>query len=397
MSIMSRLAGVVFLLIVVAALVLRLHLATSRSYVHDEGNTAIPLAELISFSGENRYLPIRAVNHPALPAYVVKASSIVFGRSPAGYRGLHVLLSICAVALAFRLTYQWYGGTAAGWAAALLAFNEYYLSISARATAHGPYLFLATAAIFAFSRFLATERAMYLYAAGASAAAAFYCKEHAVLLLPVFAVVLLHRRYRSWWRRPSLYVACAVFFLSIAPDMYWNMTTDPDDAHVTYGDRDAPPANYRSHLQRIGGVGLSPYPVMFYARSTVRDAYRLVTGSELDDNTPEYESMNPVLGVLLLGSVLIQTLRPAPRDDLRRFLLVLFWGVFGFFALIARGSPAGLDPVSWVWVDVTLIPAVILTGAHLAGASGKARVVTAATAAAALLYAACAVGLSGAA
>jgi hypothetical protein len=75
----------------------------------------------------------------------------------------------------------------------------------------------------------------------------------------------------------------------------------------------------------------------------------------------------------------------------------LFWGVFGFFALIARGSPAGLDPVSWVWVDVTLIPAVILTGAHLAGASGKARVVAAATAAAALLYAACAVGLSGAA
>lgn len=356
-----------FLLILLAALVLRVHLASSEPYIHDENNTAIPLSHTISFSPGNLQLPIRGENHGALPAYLVKASSTMFGTTPLGYRLVHVLLSLCTVALIYLLARQWYGSVAARWAAALLALNEYYLAISARATAHVPHLFFVAAATYAFSRFLAVQRPRYLYAAGASLGMAFYCKEHSALLLPIFLLTLLGASYRHWLRSPHVYFAVVAFLLVIAPDIYWNATTNRETARVTYHAAPVGYATYLSHLERVGGIGFSPYPMMFYARPAIKAVYVHSTGRELIDETPEYPSVNPALGVLLLGAVLITTIRPALRADVSAFLLLMFWGIFGFFTVIARGDPPGrLDPVSWIWVEVTLIPAVILTGARLA-------------------------------
>jgi hypothetical protein len=127
---------------------------------------------------------------------------------------------------------------------------------------------------------------------------------------------------------------------------------------------------------------------MFYARSAVRSAYKRATGRELRDETPEYQSMNLALAVLLLGAVLITTFSWKDGDELRPFLLLLFWGIFGFFSLIKKGNPPGrLDPVSWIWVEVTIIPAVILAGTRLSQASGKTRIATWTFSVAALVYA----------
>ena len=386
-SVAGRRIDIIFLLIVLAALLLRLQLATTLPYIHDEENTSIPLSRLISFAPGSVYLPIRAVNHPALPAYFVKASSALFGTTPLAYRSVHVLAGLCTIAIVFLLTNQWYGPAAARWAAALLAFNEYFLVISARVTAHAPYLLFAAAALYFFSRFLGAQRAVYVYAAGVSVGLAFYCKEHAVFLLPVFFLTLLHPTYRHWFRSPHVYLACAVFFLLIAPDIYWNVTADPSIARVTYGNRDVAQATYWSYFQRIGLIAFSLYPVMFYARSTVSSVYLFITGGELDDNTPEYHSMNPAIGLVLLGAVLVTTFRAVPRDHIRRFLLILFWGVFGFFTVIRKGDSPGLDPISWVWVDVTMIPAVVIAGASLARATGRSRILTWAFSGGALVYA----------
>jgi 4-amino-4-deoxy-L-arabinose transferase-like glycosyltransferase len=363
----------IFLLILLAAALARVYLAATTSYIHDEENTSIPLSQQISFAPGSRYLPLRAVNHPALPAYFVKAGSAVTNTSPLGYRWAHVVLGLCAVLLVYLLTRQAYGPVAGRWAAVLMAFNEYFLTISARATAHGPYLLFVTATLHAFSRALLTGRAVYLYVAGGAAALAFYCKEHAVLLLPALFLVLLLPRHRDWLRRAHPYAACALFALLIAPDVLWNLRANPDVDRVTYGNRAAPQATYASHFKRIGGLGLSPYPLMFYARQPVSALSELLTGGPLDDNTPEYRSMNPALGVLLLGAVLLTTLRSAGPDTLRGFLLLAFWCTFGFFLSIRRGDSPGLDPVSWIWVDATMVPAAVMAGARMAEASGRGR------------------------
>ena len=379
----------VFLLILVSALGVRLYLGFTQECIHDEENNAIPLAHTISFSPATLHLPMRGENHGALPAYIVKASSSLFGTTPLGYRALHVTLGLLTIVIVFLLTREWYGPVAARWAGALLAFNEYFLPISARATAHVPNLFLVAAAIYAFSRFLRSERPAYLYLAGASVGLAFYCKELSALLLPVFLVTLLRARYRHWLRRPHPYLACALFVLLIGPDLYWNVTTDPETAMVHYDREPQRQATYRKHLQRIGGLGFSPYPSMFYARGPVKALYLRMTGQELTDETAEYHSMNPAVGVLLLGAVIVTTLRRATGGDLRVFLLVLFWVIFGLFTLIKKGRPEGrLDPVSWMWVEITMLPAIVLAGARLADTTGKSRTAAWTFSGAALLYAA---------
>ena len=66
----------------------------------------------------------------------------------------------------------------------------------------------------------------------------------------------------------------------------------------------------------------------------------------------------------------------------------MFWGIFTFFSLIKKGDPPGrLDPVSWIWVEITIIPASILAAARLADLSGKWRLLAWAFAAAALVTA----------
>jgi len=153
------------LLILAAAFLTRVFLAVTLPYVHDEENTHIPLSTTISLAPGAVNLPIRGENHGALPAYVVKASSMLFGTTPIAFRALHVLLGLVVIVLVYRLAGDWYGPTAARWAAALMAFNDYFLSVSARATAHVPHLFLVTGALYAFSRFLASQRAGWLYLA----------------------------------------------------------------------------------------------------------------------------------------------------------------------------------------------------------------------------------------
>ena len=388
MSLAGRRIDPVLILILLLALVVRVRLGVTREYIHDEINTAIPLSKTISFEPGHLNLPLRGENHPALPAYVVKASSTVFGTSRVGYRGMHILLGLLTIAMVYAMTRQWYGPVPARWAAAVMAFNEYYLNVSSRATAHVPNLLFVTAAVYAFSRFLATERPRYLYLAGASVGVAFYCKESTALLLPVFALTLLVSKHRRWLLKPQIYLACAAYALIISPDIMWNLRANPATTTVTYNDRTVGQATYATHLRRIGGLGLSPYPAMFYLRPTVKALALGLTGNELKDETLEYWSVNVAIGVLLLGAVLATTLRTANRDQLQVFLLVMFWAIFGFFTLIKRGTVTGrLDPVSWIWVEVTIVPAVMMAGVRLADVSGKWRFPAWAVAAAALVWA----------
>ena len=388
MSLAGRRIDPVLILILLVALVVRVGLGVTREYIHDEINTAIPLSKTISFEPGHLNLPLRGENHPALPAYVVKVSSTVFGTSRVGYRGMHILLGLLTIAMVYAMTRQWYGPVPARWAAALMAFNEYYLNVSSRATAHVPNLLFVTAAVYAFSRFLATERPRYLYLAGASVGIAFYCKESTALLLPVFALTLLVSKHRRWLLKPQIYLACAAYALVISPDIMWNLRANPATTTVTYNDRTVGQATYATHLRRIGGLGLSPYPAMFYLRPTVKALALGLTGNPLKDETQEYWSVNVAIGVLLLGAVLATTLRTASRDQLQVFLLVMFWDIFGFFTLIKRGAVTGrLDPVSWIWVEVTIVPAVMMAGARLADVSGTWRFPAWAAAAAALVWA----------
>lgn len=381
--------GLAVVLLLALAVSLRVYLATTAPYISDEESTSIPIAQTISFRPGSLHLPIRGENHPALPAYAVKTSSLLFGASPLGYRSLHVVMGLLAVLAVYRVTRLGFGPLAGVVAGALLAFNEYFLTISSRATAAAPYLLFVSLAILAFCTFLARQRPGFLYLAGACTGLAFYCKEHAVLLLPMFLFMLCRPAYRSWLRGPHAYLAVGVFMLVVSPDLVWNLTRGPQMVYIDYGGHakgTIAQATYGSHLQRIGGLGLSPYPLMFYARDAVMTASRALAGVTLVDNTPEYHAMNSGLGLVVLALVGLATVR-ATTSDVERFLLVVFWGVFAFYSLIRPGNPPGrLDPVSWVWVEASLIPACVLGGSVVGRAAPRWRVVSVVCIAALLAY-----------
>lgn len=362
-----------FLCILLVAGLARLWLATTERYVHDESNTAIALARTISFEPGQVHLPLRGENHPALPAYVVKASGEFFGRNPPGYRMLSLLLGLGALVLIYLLSADTLGPVAGRWAAALLAFNEYYLGVSARATAHVPHLLLVTTAMYAYARFLRTQRPAFIYAAAASAGLAFYAKETSALVMPVFFLALLATSQRRWLRTPHPYLASVLFVACIVPDVFWNFETRSERV-VNYSGEEVRQATYADHFRRFGGVSLSPYPAMFYVKPLAQAAAERLTGVAPRDYTREYRSVNPFLGVVLLTAVVLTAMAWRARDDLQRFLVIQFAFVFVFFSVIQPGNPPGrLDAASWIWVETTMLPAVVLTGARLAETSGWRR------------------------
>jgi hypothetical protein len=118
--------------------------------------------------------------------------------------------------------------------------------------------------------------------------------------------------------------------------------------------------------------------------------YPAVTGVALKAASPELPSlmMNSVLGLLFVGSVLWTIVRPSAHDALQTYLLLSACGIFIFFSVITPGNPPfRLAPVSWAWVESTLIPVAILTGVQLARLAGRWRYAVWTAAAAALLYA----------
>jgi dolichyl-phosphate-mannose--protein O-mannosyl transferase len=48
------------------------------------------------------------------------------GKTPFGYRFLHVVAGLLTIVVIFRIANDWFGAAAATWAATLLVFNEYH-------------------------------------------------------------------------------------------------------------------------------------------------------------------------------------------------------------------------------------------------------------------------------
>lgn len=351
-------------LILVLATFVRIRTESASVQVYDETRYT-ELARSLSVSAETRNLPLRGWgrNHPALAAYVTRASMELFGDTVRGSRMLHMGAGLLMILVVFFMARDGFGDAAALWAAGLFAFNEYIVDVSTRATSHAPFLLFVSIAIWSFSTFVRLERPAPLYAAAAAVALAFYCKEIAALLVPAFGLVLLLPAHRRWLRERHVYLAGAFLGLLLAPDMAWNFIHGGTAEHVTYAD----------HLSRAGSLGISAHPSAFYARDAVRWLHPRLTGEEFLDALDEYRSTNSFLGPLLLALAALGFVSRRGERGARAFAVV-FAFIFGFFSLITAGRPTKeLDPASWAWVDMTLFPVVVLAGSWLADPVDRAR------------------------
>jgi hypothetical protein len=303
---------------------------------------------------------------------------------------LSVLAGTATIAVLGLAALRWTGFTAALWAMALLAFNEYHIYVSTLAIDKPFQLLFCALAAASFMRFLRDEKPGALYVAGAMTGLGFLCKETTVLLLPAFfACLLLSRRHRPWLKRPAPYVAALIFGAVISPDVAVNFFFD-DTLEYTYTD----------HLSRAAGIGFTRHHLLFFFRDAIAWVYAL-RGEELYDLAPEYASMNSALGLILFGVATVWLARlassaDARNDAVRLYLPLAFWAVLGFFLVIdvsAEGPIRELVYVAWFWVDLTLIPATLMAGAFLASLGSWRRTLGVAFAGLAVVYSAGAAAL----
>ena len=263
--------------------------------IWDEEMRWIPLAQSISLRPGHLHLPLHGGHDPSLPAYFIKASSILFGETPVGFRFPSLLAGMLTILFVYLIAREWRGARAGFWAAGLLAFNEYHIGISSFAVEKSYYLCFVSIAVYSFSRFLQTAKPNFLYLTAVATGLGFLCKLLAILLVPVFFITLLVSGSRSWLRRKEPYIALLIFLVLISPDIYWNVK-NPDTT--------VPILNYAGHLSRIGGIGFTPHYFLFYGRDAIRGAYHLLRW-QLKEYMREYPSMNTLFGAILLVSVVL--------------------------------------------------------------------------------------------
>ena len=335
--------------IVVVAAALRLYSSVSAPYLYIEAEEYVKFAQRISWD----HLPIREMQHAALPSYLIKFSGLLFGQTRVGYRMLGVLAGVGTILVIYRLGLQWWGRGAARWAALLLAVNEYHVAISARAVELVYDLWFVAVAMYAFTRFLKTERPAWLLAAGAASGLGFLCKEITCLMVPVFLIALLVLPQRRWLLRKEPWLALLVFVAVISPDVWHTLRTPVEGRSPRF-------AGYDDHLSRVGGLGLNGQPWVFYFADALDWA-----GIPYENSLDSIQTMNPLSAAVLWAGVMFVSLRKR-ESAAATFLLVMFWSIFAFFALILSKEPSRpelhLDPVLWYWADRTMLPAALMAG-----------------------------------
>lgn len=346
-----------------AACLFRIYPLLTSTYIWDEEREWIVVAERISLSPGSLYLPVHEGHHPSLPAYFMKAGAGLLGANPAGYRFFSLMAGLATLGILWRLALRWVGSAAALWPVLVLAFNEYHIGISILAVEKSfQHLFVA-ASLYGCYRYLAEDRAGFLYLSAAMAGFAFLCNERSVVLGPAYAGALFWSRGWSWLRRKESYLAVGVFCLVISPSVYANVAGSRTDLGVGYAE----------HLSRAGNVGINRHHILFFGRDAVAFLYDLL-GRKLHDNASEYPAMNGLFGALLLSVVALCWRRFRLQDAGGKLFLSVFTVVMLFFSLVRPGAvPPGLDPVAWFWVDLTLPAAALLSAPVLSRRTGIVR------------------------
>jgi hypothetical protein len=334
------------------ALVLRLYLVVSTAYVWDEDREWIPLGHAITLADEPRYLPWRSLSHPALSAYLVKATSALLGDHPMGNRIGFVIAGTLTVLAVTLLAWEWLGFGGAVVAALVLGLNEYHLGVSAFATEKSPYLMWSAWACLCLGRFLLRERPGWLYLAAAAAGLAFLFKETAGLLLPVFLLALVAAGRAAWLRRPEMWVAAGIGGAVVLPDVIWNIR------HWDQG--------LGLHTGRVQGLGLTLHYLLFFGRDLARDLAHTL-GLRFFDPVDEYPAMNAAWGLVLVLSAATAAWQWKRLPPVGRLSAIWFWSVLGFFVFTEPAAPrliegTGLmvDTKAWFWVDQLLVPGALL-------------------------------------
>jgi len=340
---------------------LRLFGSLRVSLVFDE-QVWLEAAQKISFSPGAVNLPLHGALHPLFEAYLIKLSTVLFGKNPLGLisphlealfavRFLHVLLSSATIVVMYLLVREGAGRKAAAWAAGIVAFSQFHIHFSRTIIQTAPLLFFASLALLFFWKAVKGNSGRSLIIAGASVGLAYLCEETGALLWPIFFLFLVFSgRLKPWLRRWETYAALCVFALLITPDLAWNLSARNPDIGF--------------HLTRAASFrGPSLLPASLFVGelflALVKDIFSFVGGFGRPPRwNVSYAPEHWVLGVMSLTAVAVAIRKW--KDDFAKLVLIMFFFIFGFFTFFAAKGLSG--NLNFWWASLSVIPAFALLG-----------------------------------
>jgi len=336
------------LCIFIAAFTVRVFFARDIPLRAQEKREAI-VAKEISFNLNNLNLPVenRLQYHPALVAYIARASVTIFGETPLGMRMLFVLFGTLASLVVYLLAREGLGHRGALLAMALYSFGAYAVIRTIRVDTEAPRFFLETLALLFFWRGIKYNKPWLFISTAVTLGIAYYVKEVAVIfpfLLFLYLITLRDKRYLL--REKNIYIAGAVFLAIILPHIISMVSAGTSLRLFAVKDY----INF-TLLPKWTGINfflVKPLSCLLGVE------YR--TKVSWDDSV-----MGAGLGILLFAGVLF-SLRNH-KDGFIRMMLVICLGVLGILTFMTSKRSLYGQPN---WADPALIPAMILTGAFLA-------------------------------
>ena len=330
---------IVLALILAAGLAARLYGVVDLPYNYDEPRN-IEIVD--SIDPARLALPARSFQHPPLSVYVFRLGVALFGSNNLGYRSMNALAGALSILAIYALAKLGSGDERVGLLAALfLATNRFHIGWSRHVNQEVIYLGLVTLSLIAFWN--AMRRSSGWAAFGVALSLAVLAKELAVLLVPALLLaVLCDPAGRGLLKRPRPWFALAGV-TAVAGVLLAYALRNPGRHEM----------NVEQNLHRATSIGISLEPLEFFlSPSTTHDA-------PLADAWT-YPSMYWLTGVVLLAGVAASI--PDRRDSFTRLMLVVFGFYFLWFTFVGTDpSRRSLHQGEFWWVDVAIVPAIVLT------------------------------------
>lgn len=207
----------VLALALVAGAALRLWQINSLGLNSDE---AVYLGQAAAIAGDpvlSQFFPIFRA-HPLLFQFILALAFPIGGTDGSDLVGrlVSVVVGLATVYLVYRAGARLYGRRAGAIAALFLALMPYHVVVTRQILLDGPMTLGATLSLYMVARFAATERPVWLYAAGAGMGLTFLAKETGIILLgSIYAFLALAPEIR--FRLRDLTLSTAIMALVIAP------------------------------------------------------------------------------------------------------------------------------------------------------------------------------------
>src|SRR5262247_1578636 len=163
------------------------------------------------------------LDHPPMVAWVIRAGTLLLGKSEIGVRIGGLWLVVVSTWLIYALGRLWFSRRAGLWAALLFQVIPAYFIYGVLITPDGPLICFWLLTIYLVSIAVLKDRPYAWYGVGAALGFAMLSKYTALFLVPSTPLFLIaDRAHRKWLLRKEPYLA---FFLSLvifSPVIVWN-------------------------------------------------------------------------------------------------------------------------------------------------------------------------------